>query len=530
MLAMYYNSRVDYQYDTLGRLTKKTINAGANSFETSYSYVPGNVTGATTSKLSSISNNGIEVEYEYDANGNITKIIEGGGENSYYYNELNELIQEDIDNLSKSILYSYDLGGNIIGKTEIIYGNGESRSSITYEYDSTWKDKLKSYNGKLITYDAIGNPLTYDGYTYSWEEGRKLKSITGNGKSLSFKYNDQGIRTEKTVDGVTTKYYLSGDKVILEDNGIDKIYYTYDSNDNLVSMNLNGIEYYYIRNGQEDIIGLFDSSGTEVVRYYYDSWGKLISIEGTLKDTVGVKNPYRYRGYRYDTEIGLYYLQSRYYNPEWGRFINGDGLIGQTGELLSHNLFVYCMNNPVNNFEQDGQMAAAIVGMYYFGWANAWNPAGLVMLGVATVAALAGVAVSWDKVGRGLSYGMAWISKQARTVSNRVADSFAKSVPRTYRSPKEVHHLVAKAGPNAKRARDILNMVGIGINSSANLIAIKTSLHRRLHTNDYYGYANSMIINAFNRGKTATARKTNVYAALAQLRAFISGLDAVVPW
>lgn len=181
--------------DTLGRLTKKTINPGANSFETSYSYVPGNVTGATTSKLSSISNNGVPIEYQYDANGNITKIIEDGMENRYYYNELNELIEQDNKTLDKSIVYSYDLGGNIIGKTEITYDNGEPGSSITYEYDDTWKDKFTSYDG----------------------------------------------------------------------------------------------------NGQGDIIGLFDGSGTEVVSYLYDSWGKLISIEGTLKDTVGVKNPYRYR-------------------------------------------------------------------------------------------------------------------------------------------------------------------------------------------------------------------------------------------
>ncbi len=143
MLAMYYNNRVKYEYDTLGRLTKRTINAGANSFETSYSYIPGNVTGATTSKLSSISNNGIPIEYEYDANGNITKIIEDGRENVYYYNELNELIQEDSQRLNKSIIYSYDLGGNILGKTEIIYGNGESRSTIIYDYDSIWKDQVK---------------------------------------------------------------------------------------------------------------------------------------------------------------------------------------------------------------------------------------------------------------------------------------------------------------------------------------------------------------------------------------------------
>jgi RHS repeat-associated protein len=119
-------------------------------------------------------------------------------------------------------------------------------------------------------------------------------------------------------------------------------------------MNLNGVEYYYIRNVQSDIIGLFDKTGTQIVSYTYDTWGKLISTTGSLASTVGVKNPYLYRGYRYDTETGLYYLQSRYYNPEWGRFINADGIIGQTGQLLGHNLFAYCGNNPINNQDKSG--------------------------------------------------------------------------------------------------------------------------------------------------------------------------------
>ncbi len=187
--------------------------------------------------------------------------------------------------------------------------------------------------------------------------GRSLKSISKTGLDMSFKYNEQGIRTEKTVNGKTTKYYLSDDRVTYETDGTDKIYYTYDSDNNLISMNLNGIEYYYIRNAQGDIIGLHDSAGVEVVSYRYDSWGKLISITGTLKDTVGVKNPYIYRGYRYDKETGFYYLQSRYYNAEWGRFINGDDVailqLAQ-GELLGANLFTYCVNNPVNYRDPSG--------------------------------------------------------------------------------------------------------------------------------------------------------------------------------
>ncbi|MEA4827263.1 MAG: RHS repeat-associated core domain-containing protein, partial [Clostridium sp.] len=136
------------------------------------------------------------------------------------------------------------------------------------------------------TYDDIGNPLTYYGYTFTWEQGRQLAGIKGNGKDISFKYDVDGIRTEKTVNGVITKYHLSGDRVTFEDNGTDKIYYTYDDS-NLVSMNLNGTEYYYIRNAQGDIIGLYDKNGTQVVSYTYDSWGKLISIDGSLKDSVG---------------------------------------------------------------------------------------------------------------------------------------------------------------------------------------------------------------------------------------------------
>lgn len=117
------------------------------------------------------------------------------------------------------------------------------------------------------------------------------------------------------------------------------------------------MEYYYVRNAQGDIIGLIDSNGNKVVSYTYDTWGKLLSIEGSLKDSLGIKNPYRYRGYRYDNETQLYYLQSRYYNPEWGRFINADSLVGETGELLSHNMFAYCTNDPVNNEDPDGDIA-----------------------------------------------------------------------------------------------------------------------------------------------------------------------------
>ena len=114
--------------------------------------------------------------------------------------------------------------------------------------------------------------------------------------------------------------------------------------------NYNGTEYYYLRNGQGDIVGLLDQSGTKVVSYRYGSWGELSAVEGTLASTLGVDNPLRYRGYYYDVETGFFYLNSRYYDPETGRFINADDAEMLNGDgILSQNLYAYAQNNPINN-------------------------------------------------------------------------------------------------------------------------------------------------------------------------------------
>ncbi len=117
-------------------------------------------------------------------------------------------------------------------------------------------------------------------------------------------------------------------------------------------------QYFYVRNAQGDIIGIINSIGKQVVSYTYDTWGKLISITGDK--ALGEKNPYRYRGYRYDTETGYYYLQSRYYNPEWGRFLNADGLVSTGQGMLAHNMFIYCLNNPASNKDDNGFLCSSI--------------------------------------------------------------------------------------------------------------------------------------------------------------------------
>ncbi|MBI6871805.1 RHS repeat-associated core domain-containing protein [Clostridium aciditolerans] len=400
-----------YTYDSLGRKTRDAYitptQFGSNGYYVDYTYTDG-AGGSTTTKVSSVNflHKGRTINYNYDSKGNIDTITDNNKKIKYYYNELNEVTREDNQVLNKTIVYTYDAGGNILTKTEYNYTTDANPSNPvnTYNYaygDSNWKDKLTSYNGKTITYDAIGNPLTYDGWTFTWEEGRQLSSMSKTGTNISYKYNDKGIRTEKSVNGVVTKYHLNGDDVTYEDNGTDKIYYTYDSSGKLISMNLNGTEYYYTRNAQGDIIGLFDTNGNDVVSYTYDTWGKVVSIDGSLKDTVGVKNPYRYRGYRFDTETGLYYLNARYYNPELGRFINADSIGGKVGELLSHNVFAYCTNNHVNLKDSNGNWPT--LTDIWNGIKNSWNYVSKqvqvsVKIAIVTIAVAVGVKYIENKV------------------------------------------------------------------------------------------------------------------------------------
>ena len=131
-------------------------------------------------------------------------------------------------------------------------------------------------------------------------------------------------------------------------HGSNDLHFFYDAQNRPAIVAYNGAKYAYIYNLQGDVLGLIDSNGTEVVKYTYDAWGKVLSTTGSLAPTLGIVQPFRYRGYVYDVETGLYYLRSRYYNSVWGRFINADSLIKSS-------LFMYCGNNPVVNMDHSGK-------------------------------------------------------------------------------------------------------------------------------------------------------------------------------
>ncbi len=237
-------------------------------------------------------------------------------------------------------------------------------SSDTYQYENiNWEDQLTKFNNQEITYDEIGNPLSIgNNITLDWINGRSLSSYQDTSKNLNinYKYNRDGIRAEKEINGVTTKYHLENSSIIYEERGNSTIYYLYDLT-GLVGLKYNDNTYYYIKNIQGDIIGILDQDYNEIVTYEYDSWGKLLSIkdnqgnEITEETNIGIINPFRYREYYYDTETGLYYLNSRYYNPTWGRFLNADLLLGANKDIICYNLYAYVSNNPINNTDSNGK-------------------------------------------------------------------------------------------------------------------------------------------------------------------------------
>ena len=168
-----------------------------------------------------------------------------------------------------------------------------------------------------------------------------------------------GVRSSKTVNGTEYKFTTLSGLVTRQTGGGKTLDFIYDESGQPLAMKYNGTLYYYILNAQGDVVRIVDGSRSTVASYAYDPWGNIISSSGTLAEV----NPLRYRGYYYDSETGFYYLQSRYYDPELGRFINADSYASTdaTG-LLSANMFAYCENDPVNKSDPSGEWAHIIAG------------------------------------------------------------------------------------------------------------------------------------------------------------------------
>ena len=279
-----------------------------------------------------------------------------------------------------------DASGNLTSwKTQ----NGAATQDLeshSYTYGNTdWKDLLTGFDGQSITYDTSGNPLSYYNgkrYTMTWRNGRELDSLTVGGKKTSYQYDVNGLRTKKTnPDGSYTQYYIVdgltvGERRFTTTGSVSlTLRYLYDESRSPVGFGLKyptetgWTNYYFAKNLQGDVTAIYRSdasggsyTGTLVAKYAYDPFGQVLSVtnaSGTAISATAANvanyNPFRYRGYYYDTESGFYYLQSRYYDPEICRFINADKYAGTGLGFIGSNMFAYCNNNSVTMVDNSGK-------------------------------------------------------------------------------------------------------------------------------------------------------------------------------
>ena len=368
---------IEYAYDLLGRCEKKTqIYPSGKKKEITYTYVQGIKEGTTTALVGTITENGKETAYTYDGRGNIleicTKALDTGKVTDhmlYTYNGMNQVIREEDAVRGRTFTYAYDLGGNLLENKKYYLVNGveELRGTDTYTYSSGWKDQLTSFNGKAITYDAMGNPLSYMGMNLTWEKGRQLKTLKKSGTLSQYVYDNDGRRIQKTVGDKVIRFYLDGDKIIAQkEEGGERMDFLYDEKGTPFAFEYQGKMYFYQTSLQGDIIGIVDSEGSQVVVYRYDAWGEVLVSSDASGFGLAQINPLRYRGYYYDQETGLYYLQTRYYDPKVRRFLNADDasvLTKDPEQLTEKNLYAYCDDNPVM-YRDDTGMFDIVSGIF----------------------------------------------------------------------------------------------------------------------------------------------------------------------
>ena len=362
------NFNEELKYDSLKRIINKDNNVTLESYE----YL--NINNRTTNLIKlikqKINNRIIYNKFYYDKCGNIIKSIINHNETRYYYDGLNRLIRLDSNELNHTYTYSYDEKNNIISKGihDLSDDNILLNSSYKdYEYDND--NKLISYDNNQITYDNSLRPINYKGNTLLWDNNKLLQY--GNNH---FEYDYNGLRIKKITSSEEIEYVRDGKRVLKEihtvynssiiegqsiNNNIeaisspgDVITYNYGIN-GIEGFTLNNINYHYIKSIFNDVIEIIDDNYNTYAKYSYDAYGKC-NIILNVNDIANI-NPIRYRSYYYDKEIGLYYLNNRYYDPEIMRFISLDDISYLEYDVLGGlNLWTYCNNNPIMYVDPDG--------------------------------------------------------------------------------------------------------------------------------------------------------------------------------
>lgn len=294
----------------------------------------------------------LELEYQisYDNFGNIIT----DGVNNYTYNDSGELVKSTG---KANASYAYDTRGNLLSITD--------NDKITvFSYDSN-HNLLTAINDENITYNENGNIVSKGNTEYEWTHGNLLKKVTGQDFSASYTYDSNGDRVSKYTNGVTTKFDIFNGKILEQHDKNNILHFQY-SDETLVGFILNHVQYYYVTNLNGDIVAITDANGNLVAKYTYDVWGNVLDIEPFEKDNeeqlnVARLNPFRYRGYYYDNESGLYYCNSRYYSPELCRFITPlDYSSIDSSNKYTLNRYAYCYNSPIVHKSYENSFKATV--------------------------------------------------------------------------------------------------------------------------------------------------------------------------
>ncbi|WP_045520320.1 DNRLRE domain-containing protein [Neobacillus niacini] len=384
-----------YTYDKNGNLLTSTFSSGTSNIAVNRSVDKNNQTTSITSgnteitftftesdQVAGIKNkNGIFSLYNYDGAGQITRLLttdkQGTSIESFDYtydakgNRVSEktssgtaqFIFDKSEQLTKEVRpngdileFTYDAVGNRLTKKVT---KGTTVTTDTYTYDAA--NQLSSINGMAVTHDKSGN-MTSDGKrTFIYDADDRLIEVKEGTTSLGkYQYNSEGLRVSKTT-GTTTVYYTydENDNVVLETDHAGTIIasYVYDNANRPLTMTKDGKTYTFHVNVRGDITSVTDEAGIVVARFEYDSWGNIVKETGTFASNV----PFRYAGYRYDLETKLYYLQQRYYNPEIGRFLTLDRVLGDKENPITQNGYAYADNNPVMFVDADGNFAHLVI-------------------------------------------------------------------------------------------------------------------------------------------------------------------------
>lgn len=349
------------------------FNTNANAFSTAYTYDSNdNITNKTVALGSNVS---LSFVNTYDAKNRITSSSLGNNGQAYSYDQYGQLTQvvDSANEFTES--YTYDSRGNILSKNKVYDDVNTPAETTSFTYgNNAWQDELTAVNGTSLTYDANGNVLSYGTKTFTWKNGRVLSNITDSGTntSISYSYDENGIRLSKTVNGTTTWYTVKDGVILSQTTGGNTMFFQYDNSGNPLGFVRYDTQYFYITNQMGDVVGITDTTGNLIATYSYGAWGEVLAVTpatagNTTQLAIANDNPLRYRGYYYDAETSYYYLQSRYYDPGICRFLNADSvnlLPSMQDRVAGSSVFVYCENNPINIVDYAGSLTIAVFAKY----------------------------------------------------------------------------------------------------------------------------------------------------------------------